>query len=127
MIARSTALRAARSAAGALVVGLCALFVCWHAARYSAHTAVLAAALGVTPWLAIGPGLWRGERQRQVAATLLTVPYLGYGLMEVLANPGARRYAGALVLLAFALFVALLACLRLSRPSAAAPSARTAP
>ena len=55
-------------------------------------------------------------------ATLLTAPYLGYGLMEVLANPGARLYAGALVLVAFATFVALLASLRLSPPPAAAPT-----
>jgi uncharacterized membrane protein len=123
----ASARRAARNAAAVLIALLCALFVCWHAARYSAPTAALASALGVTPWLAIGPSLWRGSRHGLVAATLLTVPYLGYGLMEVLANPGVRLYAGALVLLAFALFVALLACLRVNRPSAAAPSGRTAP
>jgi len=127
VIARVAALRAARNAVAILVVLLCALFALWHAARYTAPTAALATAIGVAPWLAFAPGLRRGDRSRTLAATLLTVPYLGYGLMEVLANPGARVYAGALVLLAFALFVALLACLRLSRPSAAAPTARTAP
>ena len=127
MTAATSALRATRDAIAALVVLLCGLFVLWHAARYSAPTAILACVLGVTPWLLVGPGLWRGDRQRHIAATLLTVPYVGYGLMEVLANPGVRVYAGALVLLAFALFVALLARLRLSRRSAAAPSARTAP
>ena len=114
--------RAARNAVAALVVLLCAVFVLWHAARFSAATAALAALLGVTPWLAVAPGLWRGDRRRYVAATLLTSPYLGYGLMEVLANPGARRWAGALALLAFALFVGLIAFLRVSRRSAAVPT-----
>ena len=122
MTAAATAPRALRRAAVALAGLLCVLFVLWHGARYSAPTATLAAALGVAPWLALAPGLWRGDRRRCVLATLLTVPYLGYGLMEVLANPGARRYAGATVLLAFAVFVALIACLRLSRPATAAPS-----
>jgi uncharacterized membrane protein len=115
-------LRAAGGAVAILISLLCALFVAWHGARYSTPTATLAGALGVAPWLAIAPGLWRGDRRRYLVATLLTVPYLAYGLMEVLANPGARRYAGALVLLAFALFVALLAFLRLSRPATAAPT-----
>jgi uncharacterized membrane protein len=116
------ALSTARNAVAGLIGLLCALFVTWHAARYSAATAALACTLGVAPWLALGPSLWRGDRRSHVAATLLTAPYLGYGLMEVLANPGARVYAGALVLLAFALFVALLAFLRLSRPSTAGPT-----
>jgi uncharacterized membrane protein len=120
--ATATALRAARNAVAALIGLLCTVFVLWHGARYSAPTAALAGVLGVAPWVAIGPGLWRGDRRRHVAATLLTVPYLGYGLMELLANPGARLWASAVVLLAFAEFVALIAFLRLSRPSIAAPT-----
>jgi uncharacterized membrane protein len=114
--------RIARYAVAALMALLCATFVLWHAARFSAATAALASALGVAPWAAIGPSLWRGDRRRHAAATLLTAPYLGYGLMELLANPGARYYAAALALLAFALFVALTAFLRISRPPAAAPT-----
>ena len=98
--------RAARDLVAALVVALCALFAVWHLARYSAPTAALACLLGVAPWLVILPGLWRGDRRRHIVATLLTVPYLAYGLMEVLANPGARLYAGALVLLAMWIYFA---------------------
>ena len=119
--------RAARIAAVALVALLCAEFALWHVVRFSAPTAALVGALGVAPWFAIGPSLWRGDRARYAAATLLTTPYLGYGFMEMLANPGARAWAAALVLLAFAVFVALVVYLRLTRPAAAAPSARTAP
>lgn len=122
MTVATPALRAVRGAVAALIGVLCTVFVLWHGARYSAATATLAVALGVAPWVAIAPGLWRGDRRRYLVATLLTVPYIAYGLMEVLANPGARRYAGALVLLAFAVFVALLAFLRLSRPATAAPT-----
>ena len=97
-------------------------FALWHALRFSAATATLLVTLGVLPWLAIAPALWRGDRRRHVWATLLTAPYLGYGLMEVLANPGARGYAASLVMLAFALFVALVAFLRVSRPRTPAPT-----
>jgi uncharacterized membrane protein len=122
-VSRGAAARtAARNAVAGLVGLLCALFVIWHVARYGAATAAVACAIGVLPWVAVLPGLWRGDRQRHIVATLLTAPYLGYGLMEVLANPGARLYAGALVLVAFATFVALLASLRLSRPATAAPT-----
>jgi uncharacterized membrane protein len=81
---------------------------------------VLILCLGVLPWLAIAPSLWRGDRRRHAWATLLTAPYLAYGMMEILANPGARTYAAGLVLSAFLLFVALTAFLRLSRPRAPA-------
>jgi general secretion pathway protein D len=41
---------------------------------------------------------------------------------QVLANPGARAYAGATVFVSFALFVALVAYLRVSRPPARVPA-----
>lgn len=110
-----------------LVLVLCVLFVVWHAQRFSVGTATLAGVLGVAPWLAPLRGLQRGSRRTYAATTLLTLPYLGYGLMETLANPGARVYAAATVLTAFALFVALIAFLRVSRPALPAPSERTAP
>ena len=121
------ALRTARNTVAALVALLCAEFVLWHVLRFGPSTAALIAALGVAPWLVLAPGLWRGVQRHHDAAALLTAPYLGYGLMEVLANPGARPLAGALVLIAFALYVALAAFLRLSRPRAAAPTGQTAP
>lgn len=122
MTAPARTRRAARNVVVALAGLLCTVFVLWHAARYSAPTAAFAAALGLIPWLAVAPGLWRGDRRRYVAALLITAPYLGYGLMEVLANPGARGYAGAVVLLAFAQSAALIAFLRFSRPATAAPT-----
>ena len=126
MNAAAGAARTARHAVATLVVLLCADLALWHAVRFSAPTAALIGALGVAPWLLLAPGLWQGQRRRHEAATLLTAPYLGYGLMEVLANPGARPFAGALVLIAFTLYVALAAFLRLSRPTAAAPPVRMA-
>ena len=67
-------------------------------------------------------GLLRAERRTYAATTLLTLPYLAYGLMETLANPGARAFAGTTVFVAFALFVALIAFLRVSRPRAPEPT-----
>ncbi len=114
--------RRARDLVMALVVLVCAVFVVWHLARYSRTTATFLCVLGVGPWLLMIRPLWRGVRPRYAAATLLTAPYIGYGLMEVLANPGARPYAGALVLLSFGLFVALTTYLRVSRPPGPTPT-----
>jgi len=100
---------------GALAA-LALAFALWHLTRFSARTAALAIAVGYGPWLAVARGLLSGERRSHALACLMTVPYLGYGLMEVLANPGARAGAGATVLASCAAFVALVAYLRVSRP-----------
>jgi uncharacterized membrane protein len=114
--------RRARNLVLALVAVLCAVLAVWHATRFTAQTAALVLAVALLPWLLPLRGLLAGRRRTYAATTLLTMPYLAYGLMEVLANPGARAYAGATVLLAFALFVALVAYLRVSRPGAPAPT-----
>lgn len=118
----SEAARIARVVLVTLVTALCVIFVLWHIERYSPATAALISVIGVTPWLMLSRGLWRGRRESHGAALLLTSPYLAYGLTEVLANPGARPYAGATVLLAFGIAVASLAYQRLTQPRAAAPT-----
>ena len=116
-----------RAAVLVLLTALLAVLVAWHAVRYAPGPASVAIAFAVLPWAAPLRGLLAGRRRTYAIASLLAIPYLGYGLMEVLANPGARGYAGATVFLSFALFVALVAYLRVSRPAPPAPSARTAP
>jgi uncharacterized membrane protein len=111
----------ARAVVLALVALLCTVFVLWHARRFSADTALLVSVLGVAPWLLAVRGLWNRRRQAYAGGLLLTTPYLGYALMEVVANPGARVYAATTLLTAFALAVALVAFLRVSRRTAAAP------
>jgi uncharacterized membrane protein len=118
---------AARALALAPLGALLAIFIVWHVARFSPRTALLASLLAMLPWLPLLPGLWRARRRAQTLGLLLTTPYLGYGLMEVLANPGARAFAATTVLLAFATAVALAACQRLSPEAAAAPRERTGP
>jgi uncharacterized membrane protein len=113
---RARHLRRARQAVFAALAALALAFALWHLTRFSARTAALALAVGVAPWLSVARGLWRGERRSHALACLLTVPYLGYGLTEVLANPGARGLAGATVLASCVAFIALVAYLRVSRP-----------
>ena len=123
----ASALTRARAVAFALLALLLALFIVWHLRHYSAPTAALATALAVAPWLLARRALGRGRPDAYLGALMLTTPYLGYALMELVANPGARGVAGASVFVSFALAVAFTACLRLSRRAAAAPTSRTAP
>jgi uncharacterized membrane protein len=89
----------------------------WAFLRYRLLTATLLFGVGAIPWLLLLPRLVRGDRRSTLWAVLLTAPYLAYGMMEILANPGARALAALQVLLSFTLFVAAIAHLRLSRPS----------
>jgi uncharacterized membrane protein len=89
----------------------------WAFLRYRPATAALLFVVGASPWLLLLPRLARGDRRSTLWAILLTSPYLAYGLMEMLANPGAKLLAAGQVLLAFALFVVAIAHLRLSRPT----------
>lgn len=54
----------------------------------------------------------RGSAKATAAATLLLIPYLGWGLTEILANPAGRIFAGLTVLFGFACFGALILQLR---------------
>jgi uncharacterized membrane protein len=103
---------------GLLVLELAA----WAFLRYRPATAALLFVIGAGPWLLLLPRLARGDRRGTLWAVLLTSPYLAYGLMEMLANPGAKLLAAGQVFLAFALFVAAIAHLRLSRPIAEVPT-----
>jgi uncharacterized membrane protein len=116
------ALGVARALVLALTVALLGIFVLWHLARFSGQTALIACTLAVGPWLLAIPAFRRGAPEVYLGALLLTTPYLGYALMEVLANPGARPFAAATVFVSFALAVALVAALRISRRRAAAPT-----
>ncbi len=97
-----------------LTLSLIGVLIGWHYSRLSAGAALVASTLTALPWLAMLPGLLGAQRRSYQSAAILTAPYLTYGLMEVLANPGARLYAGVTVLLAFALFVALVHSLRVA-------------
>jgi uncharacterized membrane protein len=112
-----------------LTAALVGVLAGWHASRLSAATALVAVAVTIAPWLAVLPGLLGARRRAYQGAAILTAPYLAYGLMEVLANPGARAWAGATVLVAFALFVSLVHALRASpwpaARTAGAPALRT--
>ncbi len=103
-----------RRLALALTLLLIAVLIGWHVARLSSTAALVACAITVGPWLLALPGLLAPRRRGYQAAAILTSPYIVYGLMETLANPGARGYAGATVRVAFALFVALVHALRAS-------------
>ena len=116
----------ARTLAFVLLGLLLALFIAWHARHYRAPTAVLASAVAVAPWLLALRPLVRGRPDAYLGGLMLTTPYLGYALMELVANPGARAIAAVTMFVSFALAVAFTACLRFSRRAAAAPTSQTA-
>ena len=101
----------ARDLSIALWVALCASLLAWSLAGYP----LLFCALAVVPLLTPLPGLLRGRRRTFAWASLFTVPYLAFAIMELLANPNARVVGGSTLLLVFAWFCSLVLFLRLSR------------
>jgi uncharacterized membrane protein len=82
---------------------------------------LLLAALGTAPLWIAAPRLWAGHQRTYKWMTILVVPYVAFALTETVANPAARPWAMACSLIAFALFVLLIAYLR-ATPS---PASRT--
>jgi len=73
---------------------------------------ILAGLFTVPLWLGL-MGLLRYRPGTRAWTTLCAVPYLPFGTMELIANPDARGWAAACVLLAFALFALLALLLRM--------------
>jgi hypothetical protein len=112
----------ARALALVLLALMLGEFVGWHVLRFSAGTALIASLVAVAPWLPLVRGIWQIRGNACLGGMLLTTPYMGYALMEIVANPGARRFAAPAAFLALGLSVALVALLRISRRRAPAPT-----
>jgi len=109
---------------GVVVVelALIALLFAWALAPELSLSGLLWAAIGTAPLWISAPRLRAGHRRTYKWMTILVVPYVVFGLTEAIANPRARPWATACSLIAFALFVLLIAYLR-----APTPASRTEP
>jgi uncharacterized membrane protein len=105
----------------AVDLALIALLLGWALASVFSVTRLTWAALGSAPLWIAAPRLWTGHERTYKWMTLLVVPYVVFALTETIANAGARAWAMACSLMAFALFVLLIAYLRATR----APASRT--
>jgi uncharacterized membrane protein len=80
-------------------------------------TGIVLAAVLLAPLLLPLRGLLRGNRRTFAWATLCVTPYFIYGTTELIANPRVRAPAAAILVASLALFLSLVACLRLTRPT----------
>ena len=112
---RDSARRRVHAAALGLTVALIVLVAASLLVDGLSPARALLALLATAP---LGYGWLRlRRRDRRVYAwmTLVTIPYMALAVTEAVANPAARMWAGACLFAAFALFVALIACLRTTR------------
>jgi uncharacterized membrane protein len=103
---------------GVALVLVAALIVLVGAALLAGRPSLPRLGLALVATAPLAYGLWRlrsGERRVYAWMTLVAIPYLALALTEAVANPQVRTWAGACLFTAFALFVALIACLRASR------------
>jgi uncharacterized membrane protein len=60
-------------------------------------------------------GLWRGDPKTSAWATLCVTPYIVYALTETIANPATRPMTATILFVSLALFVLLVAQLRIAK------------
>jgi uncharacterized membrane protein len=114
-IAETVAARRLRWAVLASVGALIAVLILWRAMTgFSTADAVLIVALSL-PLLIASPRLLAGHRRTYAWMTLAVTPFLVVAITESVANPAGRAWAGLCLFVAFALFVLLIAYLRVSR------------
>lgn len=98
-----------------LLGALAAWVLLWQAAHAETPAQYAWALASTLPlWLPVR-GLLRGVRRTYAWATLCVIPYFILGVTESFAVPALRLWAGVCLLLALALFVALIAYLRITR------------
>jgi len=91
--------------------------------QWSGTPSALLALVLLVPLLAPLRGILSGDRRTHAWATLCIVPGFIYGLTEAVANPGVRTVAAMVLGSSIALFLALVAYLRVTRPQAYQPPA----
>jgi uncharacterized membrane protein len=106
-----------RNAVLGATVFLIIVIACWILSTGLSWARALAAILLTLPLWILLPALVRGDRRRYAAMTLCLAPYLVIALTELVANPASRFWSTATLLLSFALFLLLIAFLRVTRPT----------
>lgn len=99
----------------AAIAALSALIVAWALSASRSGVGIVLGIAATLPLLAFVPTVRRGVRRGYAALTLCLVPYLAAALTELVANPAARVWASAMLLLSFGLFVLSIAFLRATR------------
>jgi uncharacterized membrane protein len=104
-----------RIAVIANIAALIFLLIAWRATTgFSVADAVLIAILTLPLAIAL-PKLLAGNRRTYAWMTLAITPYLVVAITEAVANPASRAWAGLCLMVAFVLFVLLIAYLRVTR------------
>jgi uncharacterized membrane protein len=97
---------ASRRLCASLSLGLALVWGLWHGWLSPPPAAILTVSLlGILPLVALMPGVLAGNRTATGLLGFLALLYLAYGLMELVANPGARPLAVLGSLLSVALLV----------------------
>jgi uncharacterized membrane protein len=105
----------ARIAVVSTIVILIAALVAWRVRTgFSIGDAVLIAVLSL-PLLIALPRLLAGHRRSYAWLSLAVTPFLVVAITEAVANPIERAWAGLCLVIAFLLFVLVIAYLRLTR------------
>lgn len=102
-----------QQASVALCLLLAAVVGFWHW-RVPGASALLGVLLTLPLLLAV-PGLAAGRRYTYQWMSLALAVYAGYGVTEAVANPAARAWASAAVLLSGLLFIGVVGRFRYSR------------
>lgn len=103
----------ARATVLALMAALAACLLAWQGTPLSSGS--MLPLLWVAPLLLPLPGLIRGRRYTYAWSTLLVIGYVALALTEIVAVPSSRATPAAMLFVAFALFLALVGYLRLTR------------
>lgn len=114
-MSNETQIARARIAVVSTIGILIAALVTWRVQTgFSAGDAVLIAVLTL-PLLIALPRLLAGHRRTYAWMTLAVTPFLIVAITEAVASPDGRVWAALCLIVAFALFVLLIAYLRVSR------------
>lgn len=104
--------------------------IVWRAMTGFSVADVVLIAILIAPLASALPKLLAGNRRTYAWMTLAVTPYLVVAITEAIANPPSRAWAGLCLMVAFLLFVLLIAYLRVTRirPGAVpTPPSRMAP
>ena len=107
--------RRTRIAVAATIASLIMALVAWRVTTGLSTGDVVLIVVLTLPLLIATPRLLAGHRRTYAWMTLAVTPFLVVAITEAVANPTQRAWAGLCLVVAFVLFILLIAYLRVTR------------